>query len=71
MDDGLLHPLPVPRCPWSHISLDFFTGLPPSDGNTVITTVIDQFFKTAQLIPLPYLPTARETAKVKSPVTRL
>lgn len=24
----LLHPLPVPRHPWSHISLDFVTGLP-------------------------------------------
>nr|XP_024655914.1 tripartite motif-containing protein 16-like isoform X1 [Maylandia zebra] len=23
-------PLPVPRCPWSHIALDFITGLPPS-----------------------------------------
>nr|XP_024661722.1 tripartite motif-containing protein 16-like isoform X1 [Maylandia zebra] len=23
-------PSPVPRCPWSHIALDFITGLPPS-----------------------------------------
>lgn len=28
--DGYLHPLPIPYYPWSHISLDFVTGLPPS-----------------------------------------
>ncbi|XP_013873675.1 uncharacterized protein LOC106524420 [Austrofundulus limnaeus] len=29
---GLLHPLPIPGRPWSHIALDFITGLPPSGG---------------------------------------
>ncbi|XP_038133603.1 E3 SUMO-protein ligase ZBED1-like, partial [Cyprinodon tularosa] len=27
---GLLHPLPVPTRPWSHIAIDFVTGLPIS-----------------------------------------
>ena len=36
---GLLHPLPVPSRPWSHIALEFVTGLPPSEGNTLILTV--------------------------------
>uniref|UniRef100_A0A3B3HJB6 Gypsy retrotransposon integrase-like protein 1 n=1 Tax=Oryzias latipes TaxID=8090 RepID=A0A3B3HJB6_ORYLA len=59
---GLLHPLPVPSRPWSHIAVDFITGLPPSQGHTVILTVIDRFSKAAQFIPLPQLPTATETA---------
>ncbi|KAL2095577.1 hypothetical protein ACEWY4_007725 [Coilia grayii] len=38
---GLLQPLPVPSRPWSYISLDFVTGLPASEGKTVILTVVD------------------------------
>ncbi|XP_016396320.1 macrophage mannose receptor 1-like [Sinocyclocheilus rhinocerous] len=53
---GLLHPLPVPRRPWSHLSLDFVTGLPPSQGNTVIVVVVDRFSKATWFIPLPKLP---------------
>jgi len=55
---GLLRPLPVPQRPWSHIAVDFVTGFPPSDGNTVM----DRFSKAAHFIPLPKLPSARETA---------
>jgi len=56
---GFLHPLPVPQHPWSHISLDFVTGLPTSKGQTAILTVIDRFSKMAHFIPLsasPVLP---------------
>ncbi|XP_048027531.1 integrin alpha-M-like [Megalobrama amblycephala] len=59
--EGLLQPLSVPSRPWSHIALDFVTGLPPSQGNTVILTVVDRFSKAAHFIPLPKLPTAKET----------
>ncbi len=59
---GLLQPLSVPSRPWSHISLDFVTGLPASSGNTVVLTVVDRFSKAAHFIPLPKLPSARETA---------
>lgn len=60
---GLLRPLPVPHRPWSHVSMDFVTGLPPSQGKTVILTVVDRFSKMAHFIALPKLPSARETAE--------
>ncbi len=60
--EGLLQPLSVPPRPWSHIALDFVTALPPSLGNTVVLTVVDRFSKAAHFIPLPKLPSAKETA---------
>jgi hypothetical protein len=60
--DGLLQPLSVPSRPWSHIALDFITALPPSQGNTVVLTVVDRFSKAAHFVPLPKLPSAKETA---------
>ncbi len=59
---GLLHSLPIPSRPWSHISLDFVTGLPRSQGNTAILVVVDRFSKACHLIPLPKIPTAGQTA---------
>ncbi|XP_037626231.1 uncharacterized protein LOC119488550 [Sebastes umbrosus] len=59
---GLLRPLPVPSRPWSHIAVDFVTGLPPSEGNTIILTVVDNFSKAVHFVPLPKLPSATETA---------
>lgn len=61
---GLLQPLPIPIRPWSLIPMDFVTGLPPSQGNTVILTVIDRFSKAAQFLPLTQLPTATEMAGI-------
>ncbi|CAJ1078658.1 Pol polyprotein [Xyrichtys novacula] len=59
---GFLRPLPIPRRPWSHIAVDFVTGLPPSQGNTAILTIVDRFSKSAHFLPLPKLPTAIKTA---------
>ncbi|KAK2912262.1 hypothetical protein Q8A73_006375 [Channa argus] len=53
--DGLLQPLPIPSRPWSHIALDFVTGLPPTHGNTTILTIIDRFSKAVHFVPLPKL----------------
>ena len=61
---GLLQPLPIPPRPWSHIAVDFVTGLPPSEGNDTILTVVDRFSKAVHFVPLPKLPTALETANL-------
>lgn len=60
---GLLNRLPIPHCPWSHISLDFVTGFPESDSNTVVLTIVDRFSKLVHFVPLPKLPSAKETAE--------
>ncbi|KAI2645588.1 Transposon Tf2-9 polyprotein [Labeo rohita] len=39
--------------------LDFVSGLLPSQGNTVVLTVVDRFSKATHFIPLPKLPSAR------------
>lgn len=59
---GLQGPLPIPHRPWSHMAVDFVTGLPPSEGNAVILTIVDRFSKMVHFVPLPKLPTAFETA---------
>ena len=61
---GLLRPLPVPSRPWSHIAVDFVTGLPVSEGNTAILTVVDRFSKAVHLVALPKLPSSAETAEL-------
>ncbi|KAJ8343397.1 hypothetical protein SKAU_G00307260 [Synaphobranchus kaupii] len=52
---GLLRPLPVPSRPWSHIALDFVTGLPASQGNTAILVIVDRFSKAAHFLALTKL----------------
>ena len=59
---GLLQPLEVPGKPWSHISLDFVTGLPPSQGKTTIFTIIDRFSKAVHFIFLNKLPSSADIA---------
>jgi len=61
---GLLRPLPVPSRPWSEISVDFVTGLPVSEGNSTVLTVVDRFSKMVHYIALPKLPSAKETAEI-------
>ena len=61
---GLLWSLPVPHRPWSHMAVDFVTGLPPSEGKTVILTILDRFSKAVHFVPLSKLPSALETAKL-------
>lgn len=58
----LLCPLPIPNCPWSQITVDFVTSLPPSKGNTTILTIIDRLSKAVHFMPLAKLPYALENA---------
>ncbi|KAI2652463.1 Transposon Tf2-8 polyprotein [Labeo rohita] len=62
LPSGLLHPLPIPQRPWSHLSIDFVTDLPLSNEFTTILVTIDRFSESCRLIPLKGLPTAMETA---------
>ncbi len=61
--EGLLQPLSVPSRPWSHIALDFRYCPPhPPWVIRLFLTVVDRFSKAAHFIPLPKLPSAKETA---------
>lgn len=60
----LLQPLPLPKCPMSHIGTNFLKDLPASQGNPTILVVIDHYLsKACCLIPHSKLPTALETVE--------
>lgn len=61
---GLLQPLAIPKRPWSHIAIDFVTGLPTSQGMTTIFTIVDRFSKACHLVSLRKLPSALQTAQL-------
>jgi len=49
---GLLHPLELACKPWTHISTDFITDLPESEGATIILVVVDRFTKMAHFVSI-------------------
>ncbi|CAI7873115.1 unnamed protein product [Closterium sp. NIES-53] len=61
---GLLQPLPVPEQPWQVVSLNFITGLPPTNaGHDAILVVIDKFSKMGHFIPTHTTARTEETAQ--------
>ena len=48
---GLLSPLPIPSRPWSSVSLDWITDLPPSQCHDAILVIVDRLTKQTIFIP--------------------
>ncbi|KAI3361937.1 hypothetical protein L3Q82_012290 [Scortum barcoo] len=42
---GFLKPLPIPHRPWSHIAVDFVSGLPPSQALETASLLTDHVFR--------------------------
>ena len=51
---GLLQPLSIPSQRWEEVSMDFITGLPKFEGNSVMMVVIDRLIKYAQFCALSH-----------------
>ena len=51
---GLLQPLSIPSQRWEEISMDFITGLPKSEGRSIIMVVVDRLTKYAHFCALSH-----------------
>jgi hypothetical protein len=47
---GLLQPLPIPRQPWSSVSMDFITNLPSSRNFDAIFIIVDRLTNMAHFV---------------------
>jgi hypothetical protein len=61
---GLLQPLPVPRRPWSSVSMDFITDLPPSNSFDSIFVLVDRLTKMAHFVPCKKTSSSEDTARL-------
>ena len=52
---GLLQPLSIPSQRWGEVLMDFITGLPKSEGKSVIMVVVDRLIKYAHFCALSHL----------------
>jgi hypothetical protein len=49
---GMLQPMPIPETPWSIVTMDFITDLPPTDtGHDALLVVVDKLTKMTHLVP--------------------
>ena len=61
---GQLQPLPIPKSPWTSISMDFIVSLPKSGEFTAILVIVDRLTKMAHFIPTINEVDAPMTAKL-------
>ena len=61
---GLLQPLPIPKRPWSSVSMDFIVDLLPSNTFDNICVVVDRFSKMAHFVPCKKTIIGEDTAKL-------
>ncbi|KAJ1703813.1 hypothetical protein LUZ63_003592 [Rhynchospora breviuscula] len=61
---GLLQPISIPDGAWQGVSMDFISGLPKSDGKTVILVIVDRFTKYAHFIPMAHPYKAKDVAQL-------
>ena len=59
---GLLQPLSIPSQCWEEVSMDFITGLPKSEGKSVIMVVIYKITKYAHFCALSHPSKANRVA---------
>jgi hypothetical protein len=51
---GLLQPLSIPSQRWEDVSMDFITGLPKSEGKSVIMVIVDILTKYTHFYALSH-----------------
>jgi transposase InsO family protein len=61
---GVLKPLPVPERSWRHISMDFITHLPESQGYDSILVVVDRLTKMKHFVACKDTCNAEDVAKL-------
>lgn len=61
---GVLKPLPIPKCAWRDVSMDFITHLPLSQGYNAILVIVDRLTKMRHLIPCKATCDSAETARL-------
>jgi hypothetical protein len=49
---SLLQPLAIPSQRWEEVSMDFITGLPKSEGKSVVMVIVDRLTKYAHFCAL-------------------
>ena len=61
---GLLHPLPVPQCPWQYVTMDYQSFPKEAYGYDIDVIVVDRLSKQASSIPCFKTTTAKDMARL-------